>query len=90
MHPGTRRRVEATRLSSERERVVVAVPSRPPRNRRTSRNLLFAATARSVETRAMVDEGWTTVENKAPKEAAASGRGGGVGNGKDRNRGAGA
>jgi hypothetical protein len=38
----------------------------------------------------MVDEGWTTVEKKASKEAAASSRGGGVGNGKDRNRGAGA
>ena len=36
----------------------------------------------------MVDEGWTTVEKKAPKEAAASGRG--VGSGKDRARGAGA
>jgi hypothetical protein len=39
----------------------------------------------------MVDEGWTTVEKKAPKETAASGRGGGGGlNGKDRGRGAGA
>ena len=47
--------------------------------------------ARDGETRAMVDEGWTTVEKKAPKEAAASGRGGGGGlNGKDRGRGAGA
>ena len=38
----------------------------------------------------MVDEGWTTVEKKAPKEAGTGGRGGGPSGGKDRARGSGA
>ena len=39
---------------------------------------------------AMVDEGWTTVEKKTPKEAASGGRGGGAGANKERARGSGA
>ena len=38
----------------------------------------------------MVDEGWTTVEKKTPKEAASGGRGGGAGANKERARGSGA
>lgn len=57
---------------------------------RRNLSLESTATEATVDEGAMVDEGWTTVEKKAPKETTASGRGGGIGNGKERSRVAGA